>query len=391
MSTGSLKRVESAVSNGTSTTEWNTQWTRSSNSRRTRSSSCEPRDEYSDADKRQVGLELLELRGKNVNLERQLRRTKRYLTDLTNEHHTLRLSNAALLNERDEARATVKKLRLEVKRLSGALNKTTVLLESEREIRMHSEKQLERCQAVLREQEAVRRAKFGRQPCADGNDKSAGLTLEELIHGVRATLMGTVGRWVKGMQAECCAGIRETEIIPWMLQKSFVFCAEVVQERREEVLAFFRGKRRDNKDARLLEDETLDPATAEFMHQHMRRHHRTLFPLAGEERRTAVRQITMGLAQSMMASNEWDPSQRDPEVVVKALTASGLAKVMGALQIRRVEFTRMYKTWCAHSLFTPRASAHQDFSRNIQVAGNTECFEDQEIGYRCRPTCLSIL
>lgn len=327
MSARSLKRSECHVSNGTSTTSWSTPWTRSSNSRRTRSSSCDRRDEYRDVDKRQVILELLELRGKNVNFERQLRRTKRYLADLTKEHHESRLSNAALLKERNEARATVKKLHLEVKKLSEKLTKTTVLLGSEREIRMHSEQHLERCQTVLRQQEAVRRSQFGRQSCRDEDDKFAGLALHELVRSVRSTLMGTVSKWVKGMQAECCAGIKETEIIPWMLQKSFFLCAEIVQERREEVLAFFRGKRRNSKDGRSLEDETLDPATAEFMHRHMRRHHRTLFPLAGEERRTTVRQITLGLAQSMMASNEWDPMQRDPEVVVKALSASGLAKV----------------------------------------------------------------
>lgn len=269
-------------------------------------------------EKRQVVLELLELKGMKRNLERQLRRTKRYLADVTNEINALRISSAILLEERDNARAKAGTLTLENQKLSETLTKTSVLLASEREIRMHAERQTERCQAELRRQEAARRARFARQTCTN----EEGLTLQELVRSTRTTLTGTVSKWVGGMQDECCDGIRETEIIPWMLQKTFFLCAEVVQERREEVLAFFRGKRRSNGSKHKEfppEEESLDPATEDFMQQHMRRHHHTLFPLAGAERRNVVRQITLGLAQSMMASNEWDPSQRDPELVVKAL------------------------------------------------------------------------
>lgn len=320
-----LKRTESVASKATDTTAWSTPWTRSPNSRSIRSSSCERRQEpLLDVDKRQFALELLELRGTNKMLERQLRRTKRYVADLTNEHHALSRSNVQLMKERDEARATIEKLRLEGKHQSEALTKTTVLLGSEREIRMHSEQELERCQAVLREQEAIRRARYGR---SNQDNDNAGSTLTELLKKVRRTLTGTVGKWVRGMQVECCADIRETEIIPWMLQKSFFLCAELVEGRREELVAFFKGGGRNRKVAQQYEGEALDPATAEFMHYHLRRHHLTLFPLSGRELRNAVGQITSSLAQSMMASKEWDPNQRDPDVVVQALAASGLGKV----------------------------------------------------------------
>lgn len=275
--------------------------------------------ERPELDPRRVTIELLEERAINRNLDRQLRKTEKQLTELNNERQTLQRSNAILRKDRADLKVLHKRVEREARRQSQALTKTTVLLNSEREIRMHAEKELNRCQNLLRKYEASKRASI----LDPDIEQVTGPTQLELVASVRNTLTGTVSTWVRNMQAEHSPGIKEAEVLSWLLHKVFFLCAELIEERREELISVFRGKQTDGCD-----DGKLDPPTAAFMHQHMCRHYLTLFPLTGEELQNAHDKIASSLARDIMDSTEWDWRQRDSGEVVEALLSGGFSTIV---------------------------------------------------------------
>lgn len=265
-------------------------------------------------------MELLEEKAINRNLDRQLRRLKKEVAALTDERQALYYSNAELRQNQAEAIALLKKLGREGRRQSQVLTKTSVLLSSEREIRMHAEKQLGRCQNMLRKQDASTKSsktdtEVDQVPCPSQID---------LVEQVRKTLTGAVSSWVSRVQGGCCDGIEEAEVLSWLLHKVFFLCAELIEERRESIVSVFRGRRAGTCD----EDDNLDPSTAAFMHRHLCRHYLTLFPLSGGELEKVHEKIAWSLTKSMMDSTEWSRMQHDSKAIVQELLQSGLREVV---------------------------------------------------------------
>lgn len=276
-----------------------------------------------DLDAHELMMELLEERAINRNLDRQLRRTKKQVADLNSERKRLQRCNSSLRKDRTEARAIIKKLERDGRRQSRALTKTSVLLSSEREIRMHAERELECCQRLLKEHEVTRMgSSFG----VDIEERVVyGPTHLDLVERVSNCMMGTVSSWVRKMQAECHGSVKEVEVLSWLLHKVFFLCADLIEERREELSAVFRGKRSDGV---CDSDHAMDPSTAAFMQQHLCRHYLTLFPLCGEQLKNAHDKIASSVARSMTDSTGWSRGRRESKKVVRALLAHGLGEVV---------------------------------------------------------------
>ncbi|CAM9608164.1 unnamed protein product [Scytosiphon promiscuus] len=149
----------------------------------------------------------------------------------------------------------------------------------------------------------------------DGSDGGPGIP--DLLERTELSLTGTVRVWVDGMQAACSPGLRQALVLPWLLHKLFYLCTELISERHEELLNVFVGG--------------VKGAGAEeyaYMDRHLRRHYLTVFPLSDDRLKAAIHDIMMALAHSMIDSEEWNPSVKDPNAVQAALTASGLENIV---------------------------------------------------------------
>lgn len=300
----------------------------SSSSRHRRRSSLELETErlVQEKEQRQTSLELLEARSMNRTLSLQLSQEQHEVEELRIELGQVRLSNETLTEELDKARESLEHLQYDELQRSEALTKHAVLLSSEREIRMHAEEELEHCQAAIMQHKIAGRRGLGRGPSwlAETDDDDSGDTkydsscdepiiggrrggrssspggplLPELVDDVRRSLTGTVSQWMQDMQAACSPGIREALVLPWLLQKLFFLCTELIDERREELVTIFVGGQGGGGEDGGLEQRRveMDSGTAGFMRRHLRRHHLTLFPLSGGSLKIATNKIMMSLA-----------------------------------------------------------------------------------------------
>ena len=117
-----------------------------------------------------------------------------------------------------------------------------------------------------------------------------GPELPDLLEAARLSLTGTVSGWLKGMQAACSEGLRQALVLPWLLHKLFYLSTELIDERREELLNIFVGGGAAAAAEGAREEESA------YMLRHLRRHYRTVFPLSGDNLRTAVHNVMMALA-----------------------------------------------------------------------------------------------
>lgn len=260
---------------------------------------------------RQMSLELLEARSNKRSFDLEHRHDRRELAELRHEKEELLRSRASLEKELGEAIADLKRLRHKQWKLSEAFKKQAVLLSIEKDIRKDVEEELERCRASMStsKPKIVRRVSWSDtvDEISNNSDSSTepilggptGPLLHELLEHVRSSLTGTVSRWVKGMLAACAREIKEALILPWLLHKLFFLCNELIQSKREELINVFLGGRLESMGENAIGniDAHLDPTTAEFMHRHIRRHHLTLFPLTGDELKSAINKVMKALAK----------------------------------------------------------------------------------------------
>ena len=121
-----------------------------------------------------------------------------------------------------------------------------------------------------------------------------GPELPDLLEAARLSLTGTVSGWLKGMQAACSEGLRQALVLPWLLHKLFYLSTELIDERREELLNIFVGGGAAAAAAAAAEGAREEESA--YMLRHLRRHYRTVFPLSGDNLRTAVHNVMMALA-----------------------------------------------------------------------------------------------
>eukprot|EP00752_Nemacystus_decipiens_P018725 g16788.t1 len=307
---------------------------------------------------RQASLELLEARSINRALLQQQRQDREDILILRDE-------NDALRAELRETRASLERARHEERRLSAAFKKQAALLSSEPD-QQHGKAAAAADNAAAgpakpnrRTDESLSASVWGDTSStlsssgagstdgddldssrAAGTERSApsagsppkpplsplaaavpagvGPELPDLLAATEQSLTGTVSAWLKGMQAACSEGLRQALVLPWLLHKLFYLSTELIDERREELLNIFVGGAGEGA----REEESA------YMLRHLRRHYRTVFPLSGDNLRTAVHNVMMALAHSMIDSEEWNPSAKDPIAVQSALAASGLEQIV---------------------------------------------------------------
>lgn len=138
---------------------------------------------------------------------------------------------------------------------------------------------------------SARSSKPPLSPLAVAPAGAGGPELPDLLECARLCLTGTVSGWLKGMQAACSEGLRQALVLPWLLHKLFYLSTELIDERREELLNIFVG----GGVSAAAADGALEEESA-YMLRHLRRHHRTVFPLSGDSLRTAVHNVMMALA-----------------------------------------------------------------------------------------------
>lgn len=270
---------------------------------------------------RQLSLELLEVKALNRALSLQFRQGQYEIADMAHKGKELQRSNSALLTRIDESRALLDQFRREERRLSDALAKQAVLLMTEREARRNAEEEVERCRMALGaapissssvppvecssksgtaiSNVAAEGSKATDSPARSKSSASDttdnGPSLPELSAKVRLSLTGTVSTWIMDMQAACSSEIKEALVLPWLLQKLFYLCTELIEDRREDLVDLYLGGG-DGAEHDDRMSTKLSAEASEFLHRHLRRHHKTLFPLSGPGQRIAIDKIMMALA-----------------------------------------------------------------------------------------------
>ena len=279
---------------------------------------------------RRASLEVLEIRSINRTLDQQHRQDQREVARLAHERAELLRTNVTLRAELDEARASLKYLR----RQSGGESVSKALGNSRQTTQYPTPSEGNRSFPDTKKGDLVERYQAGIYCCCSPttasavrgvrnperntetscNDSSYNSSIEnassteadfgasepeyllpELIEQVHSSLTGTVSRWVKAMQADCCPQIKQALVLPWLLHKLFYLCSELIEEKRQEVSTLFVGGVECEPGSK-EKATTMSLDASEFMLRHLRRNRQTLFPLAGDRLRVAVDKIMMALA-----------------------------------------------------------------------------------------------
>lgn len=153
-----------------------------------------------------------------------------------------------------------------------------------------------------------------RRLLAGGTNIQAGFpTLLELEADVRRTLTVSVSEWIEDAAPVLHPGIN----VQGLLTQLFRACQDVVERHHSRIEDFFAGGRRAGLAPEESDEADLNEATASFKLQHMRRHHRTLFPVTGVPFHRACRWVLLRLAGGM-----------EPEAGVRHLLAVGVGKLV---------------------------------------------------------------
>lgn len=118
-------------------------------------------------------------------------------------------------------------------------------------------------------------------------------TLPESKGEIRRTLTLTVSVWIETVEDRgIYPAINSTR---WVLFNLLCWlwkdCQQLVKIRRRQVVMVFLGK------AHNATENNMNPVTADFMRQHVRRYHTTLFSLAGSACDKTCRNVVSGLAK----------------------------------------------------------------------------------------------
>eukprot|EP00903_Cladosiphon_okamuranus_P013450 g12526.t1 len=114
------------------------------------------------------------------------------------------------------------------------------------------------------------------------NIQAAFPTLPEIETRIRRALTATVSEWIE----EATPVWSHAGSVPVMLSRVFLECREMVDGVAGKLTWFMEGGIRSDGEI----GET-DEATVDLFRQHVRRHHRTLFPLTGEHLQNACRNV----------------------------------------------------------------------------------------------------
>lgn len=167
----------------------------------------------------------------------------------------------------------------------------------------------DRLQAVVDERNAARLLAGGI------NIQAACPTLPEIEAHIRRALTVTVSEWIEEMPPALSSAVS----VPWFLSQVFIECFWVVRRRMDMHTEFMNGGVGQEDRA-----GTTDEATVDMFRQHIRRHHRTLFPLTGEQLRRACHEVVSTLGCSLAPSFP----TRSADMVARSLMQTKLDRVV---------------------------------------------------------------
>ena len=198
--------------------------------------------------------------------------------------------------------------------LTKNLQKCKILLKSEKAQRAEIEQSNIRRESLLEEQTSRRLLGVGI------NIQGSYQTLPEIEASIRNTLTTTVSEWAE----QGCHGLfniskNDTWFIPRVLGSLFTLCKEHVDGLHQQYVDTFLGK------VEGAAEDDMDPETAHFMRNHLRRHYLTLFSAVGAASLMTCRCTMTHLGNIMTDMDEG----ACPDRATRTLVASGLEKITG--------------------------------------------------------------
>ena len=199
--------------------------------------------------------------------------------------------------------------------LTKNLQKCKILLKCEQTQRAEIEQSNARCESLLEEQTSRRLLGVGI------NIQGSYQTLPEMEASIRNTLTTTVSEWVE----QGCHGLfniskNDTWFIPRVLGSLFTLCKEHVDGLHQQYVDMFLGK------VEGAAEDDMDPETAHFMRNHLRRHYLTLFSAVGATSLMTCRRTMTHLGNIM---TDYMDDGACPDRATRTLLASGLEKITG--------------------------------------------------------------
>lgn len=194
----------------------------------------------------------------------------------------------------------------------AARRRADVLLKGIRQELKNLRADHDRLQAIVADRNAARLLAGGI------NIQAACPTLPEIEAHVRRALTVTVSEWID--RVEEASEFRAAVPLYRVLSNLFQECEDLVGGIKHKHESFMNGG---------IEREsvvsTMDEATADLLRQHVRRHHRTLFPLAGEHLHRACKEVISKLGRWLQPSL---PPRYSVEVITQELMNSRLDRVV---------------------------------------------------------------
>lgn len=174
------------------------------------------------------------------------------------------------------------------------LRKANVLLRGQQQEIKDLQTEHDRLQAIVEERNAARLLAGGI------NIQAACATLPEIETLIRRALTVTVSEWIE----DSTSSLPPTVCISMVLSAIFFGCRELVNGIVRKHTAFMGGGIGSEGGP-----STMDEATVDLFRQHIRRHHRTLFPLAGESLQRACNEVVYKAAHFLAPTSSGKLSQ----------------------------------------------------------------------------------
>eukprot|EP00752_Nemacystus_decipiens_P002186 g2081.t1 len=221
-------------------------------------------------------------------LKQQLRLLQDQLNQSKSEHDArLREAETMYTKKHKELEEVQARLVQEQQQLAVAdteIRKTNEVLQRQNQEMRDLQADRDRLQAIVEDRSANRLLTGGI------NIQAAFPTLPEIESSIRRALSVTVSEWIE----EAAPALPPAIHIPTMLSRVFVECQELVGGIVQMHTSFMEGGAGRDGEA-----GTIDEATADMFRQHIRRHHRGLFPLAGEQLQSACTRVISKLGYSL--------------------------------------------------------------------------------------------
>lgn len=174
------------------------------------------------------------------------------------------------------------------------LRKANVLLQGQQQEIKDLQTEHDRLQAIVEERNAARLLAGGI------NIQAACATLPEIEALIRRALTVTVSEWIE----DSTSSLPPTFWITMVLPAIFFECRELVNGIVRKHTAFMEGGVGSEGGP-----SAMDEATVDIFRQHIRRHHRTLFPLAGESLQRACNEVVHKAAHFLVPTSSGKLSQ----------------------------------------------------------------------------------